>query len=115
MLIIIICRLNLKLGHVGSKTRLLDQILDKHCGHSKRHGFDPKCMKLCLNVNPHNIQHAVAKQRVVVQDVNAVRLVRFVCTNVHVMQLEAQILSICKLHWKPLNILEFVDFRDRHW
>ena len=55
MLIIIISRLSLKLGHVGSKTRSLGQILDKHCVHSKRHSFDPKFMKLWLNVNHNNV------------------------------------------------------------
>ena len=35
-----------KLGHVGSETRLLGQILEKPCVHSKRHSFDPKFMKL---------------------------------------------------------------------
>ena len=42
-----------KLGHVGSKTRSLDQILEKACVHSERHSFDPKVMKLCQIVNPH--------------------------------------------------------------
>ena len=54
-LMIIISRSNLKLGHVGSKTRLLGQILEKPCVHSKRHSFDPKFMKLCQIVNHHNI------------------------------------------------------------
>ena len=49
-----IFRSSLKLGHVGSKTRSLDQILEI-CVHSKRHIFDPKFMKLCQNVNDHNI------------------------------------------------------------
>ena len=35
MLIIIISRSGSKLGHVGSKTRLLGEILEKHCVHSK--------------------------------------------------------------------------------
>ena len=42
-----------KLGHVGSKTRSLGQILEKLCVHSRRHSFDPKVMKLCQIVNPH--------------------------------------------------------------
>ena len=50
MLMIIISRSNLKLGHVGSKTRSLGQIFEKPCVHSKRHSFDPKFMKLCQNV-----------------------------------------------------------------
>ena len=46
MLVIIISRSSSKLGHVGSKTRSLGQILEKHCVHSKRHSFDPKFMKI---------------------------------------------------------------------
>ena len=45
MVMIIISRSNSKLGHVGSKTRSLGQILEKHCVHSKRHSFDAKFMK----------------------------------------------------------------------
>ena len=55
MLTIIILRSSLKLGHVGSKNRSLDQILEIPCVHSKRHSFDPKFMKLCQNINHHNI------------------------------------------------------------
>ena len=55
MLIIIISRSSSKLGHVGSKTRLLGQILEKPCVHSRRHSFYPKFMKLCQIVNHHNI------------------------------------------------------------
>ena len=46
---------DLKLGHVGSKTRSLGQILEKPCEHSRGHGFDLKIIKLCQNVNHHNI------------------------------------------------------------
>ena len=53
MLMIIISRSILKLGHVESKTRSLDQILEKPCVLSKRHSFDPKFMKLCQIVNHH--------------------------------------------------------------
>ena len=31
-----------KLGHVGSKTRLLDQIMKKPCVHSRKNSFDQK-------------------------------------------------------------------------
>ena len=55
MLMIIISRSSLKLGHVGSKTRSLGQILEIPCVHSKRHSFDPKFMKLCQIVNRPNI------------------------------------------------------------
>ena len=50
LLIIIICWSNLKLGHIGSKTRLLGKIL-----HSRGHSFDSKFTKLHQNVNHHNI------------------------------------------------------------
>ena len=53
MLFIIMSRSSLNLGHVGSKTWSLGQILEKPCVHSKRHSFDPKVMKLCKIVNPH--------------------------------------------------------------
>ena len=56
MLIIIMSRSNLKLGHVGSKTGLLGQILEKPCVHSRGHSFDPKYMKLYQNVNDYNIK-----------------------------------------------------------
>ena len=55
MLMIIISRSSLKLGHVGSKTKSLGQILEKPCVHSKRQSFDPKFMKVWQIVNHHNI------------------------------------------------------------
>ena len=55
MLIINISRSGLKLGHVGSKTRSLGQILEKPCVHSKVHSFVLNVMKLCQDVNHHNI------------------------------------------------------------
>ena len=48
-------RSNSKLGHVGSKTRSLGQILEKPCVHSRGHSFDPKFKKLCQIVNHHNV------------------------------------------------------------
>ena len=45
MLMIIISRSGSKVGHVGSKTRSLGQILEKPCVHSRGHSFDPKFMK----------------------------------------------------------------------
>ena len=41
------------MGHIGSETRSLDQIVEKSCVLSSRHSFDPICMKLCLNVWHH--------------------------------------------------------------
>ena len=55
MLMIIIYRSDLKVGHDGSKTRSLGQILEKPCVHSRGHSFDSKFMKLYQNVNDHNI------------------------------------------------------------
>ena len=46
MLIIIISRSSSKLGHVGSKTRSLGQILEKPCVHSRGHRFDRKFIKV---------------------------------------------------------------------
>ena len=40
-----------KLGHVGSKTRSLGQILGKPCVQSSGHSSEPKFMKLFQNVN----------------------------------------------------------------
>ena len=56
MLLIIISRSGLKLGHGGSKTRSLGQIVEKPCVHSKRHSFDTKFMKLCQIINHHNVK-----------------------------------------------------------
>ena len=55
MLFIIMSRSSLKLGHVGSKTRSLGQILEKKPVHSRGHSFDHKFLKLCQNDNDHNI------------------------------------------------------------
>ena len=50
MIIIIISTSSSKLGHLGSKTRSLGQILKKPCVHSRGHSFDSKFMKLYHNV-----------------------------------------------------------------
>ena len=55
MLIIITSRPSLKLGHVGSKTRSLGQILEKPCVHCRGHSFDHKFLKICQNVDHHNV------------------------------------------------------------
>ena len=52
MLIVIMSRSDLKLGHVGSKTR---SNLRKTLLHWRGHNFDSKVMKLCQNLNHHNI------------------------------------------------------------
>ena len=43
------------MGHVGSKTRSLGQILEKTSVHSRGHSFDLKFTKLYQNVNDHNM------------------------------------------------------------
>ena len=40
-------RTDLKVGHVGSVTRSLGQILEKSCVLFSRRSFDPICMELC--------------------------------------------------------------------
>ena len=52
---IIISRSSVKLGHVGSKTRSLGQIIENPQVHSRGHSLDPKFMELCQNVNPYEI------------------------------------------------------------
>ena len=49
MCFVIKSRLQFKMGHVGSKTRSLGQLLEKPCVLSRRHSFDPVFMKLCQN------------------------------------------------------------------
>ena len=54
MLILIKCRSGSQLGHVGSKTRSLGQLLEKKpCVHFRGQSFDSKFIKLCQNVNPY--------------------------------------------------------------
>ena len=48
-------RSGLKLGHVGSKTRSLGQILEKPDVQSRGHSFDSMHLKLYQNDNEHNI------------------------------------------------------------
>ena len=55
MLIIIMSRSSSKLGHVGSKTRSLGQILEKPCVHSRGLRYDHKFIKQCQNINHHNV------------------------------------------------------------
>ena len=42
--------MSLKMGHLGSKTSSLDQILEKPCVHSRGHNFSLIIMKLGQNV-----------------------------------------------------------------
>ena len=55
MLVIIMSRSSLNLGHVGLKTRSLGQILEKPCVHSRGQSFDSKFMELYQNANDHKI------------------------------------------------------------
>ena len=58
MLIYIISRSSSKLGHVGSKTRSLGQIIGKKpCVHSRGHSFDPKFMKLMQSRSSLELGH----------------------------------------------------------
>ena len=50
MFVLIKSRTSLKVGHVGSKTRSLGQILEKPCVRSRSHIFSPIIMKLWQNV-----------------------------------------------------------------
>ena len=58
------------MGHVGSKTRSLRQILEKPCVHSRGHNFSPIIMKLdqnvCLDKTGTNLKmgHAGSKNKV---------------------------------------------------
>ena len=49
MFIIMKSRPELRMSHVGSKTRSLVQILVKSWVHSRGHSFDPICMEFCQN------------------------------------------------------------------
>ena len=49
MCVVIKSRPEIKMGHVGSKTRPLGQFLEKPYVLSRRHSFDPVFMKLCQN------------------------------------------------------------------
>ena len=50
MFVLMKSRMSSKLGHVGSKTRSLGQILEKPCVRSRGHFFSPILMKLGQNV-----------------------------------------------------------------
>ncbi len=50
MFVLMKSRSSLNLGHVGSKSRSLGQILEKSCVHSRGHIFGPIILKLCQDV-----------------------------------------------------------------
>ena len=49
MFVLMKSRTSSKKGHVGSKTRSIGQILEKHCIHSRGHIFSPIIMKFGQN------------------------------------------------------------------
>ena len=68
MLMIIISRSSLKLGHVGSKTRSLGQILEKPCVHPRGHSFDSKLtnyqnVKIIISRSSSKLGHVGSKIR----------------------------------------------------
>ena len=56
-------RTSLKMGHVGSKTRSLGQILEKPCVLSRSHIFSPIIMKLGQNVCFDEISDKMSGQK----------------------------------------------------
>ena len=52
-------RTDLKVGHVGSETRSLGQMLEKSCILSSRLSFDPMCMKISQNVWHHELSDKI--------------------------------------------------------
>ena len=50
MLVLMKSQRSLKIGQFGSKTRSLDQILEKPCVHSRDHILGQTQVKLCQNV-----------------------------------------------------------------
>ena len=52
------------MGHVGSKTRSLDQILEKPCVRPRAHIFSPIIVKFCQNVHINEISDEFEKSHV---------------------------------------------------
>ena len=50
MCVLIKCGLGLYMGHLGSKTRSLDQIIEKPCVDNTGHIFHQIFMKFCQNI-----------------------------------------------------------------
>ena len=48
MFVLMISQMSLKMGHVGSKTRSLGQILEIHCVASKGHIFSPILIEVVI-------------------------------------------------------------------
>ena len=53
--VLIKSRISSNMGHVGSKTSSVDQILEKPCEHSRGHSFGPVFIKLAQNDHLDNI------------------------------------------------------------
>ena len=59
---------SLKIGHVGSKTRSLGEILEKPCVRSRGHIFSLIIMKLCQNVCVDEISDLLENKTCQVKD-----------------------------------------------
>ena len=55
MIVLTISRSSSNMGHVGSKTRSVGQIMEKPCEHSRGHSFSPIIIKLAQNDHLDNI------------------------------------------------------------
>ena len=55
MFVLMKSRSSSNLGHVESKARLVGQIIENLCAHSRGHSFGPIFFKLAQNIYPHNI------------------------------------------------------------
>ena len=55
MIILTISQSSSNIGHVGSKTRSVGQIIEKPCEHSRGHSFSPIIIKLAQNDHLDNI------------------------------------------------------------
>ena len=55
MIVLTISRSSSNMGHVGSKTRSVGQIMEKPCEHSRGHIFGPIFIKLAQNDHLDNI------------------------------------------------------------
>ena len=55
MIILTISRSSSNMGHLGSKTRSVGQIMEKPCEHSRGHSFGPILIKVAQNDHLGNI------------------------------------------------------------
>ena len=96
MLIIIISRSSSKLGHVGSKTRSLGQILEKPCVHSIGHSFDHKFMKyarmliIIMSRSSLKLGHVGSKTRLLGQ------ILEKPCVHSRVLSFDHNFMKVCQ-------------------